>query len=101
MHQERNAVCARGVDTLRIFPDSLLHFFFVSEHGRRADFERRSVFKKVFGDRNIANLSGGLDRGLVVALGPSVRCVEQVRSLFKHFPYLLWVSMACDYELTD
>ena len=82
-------MCSSRVDISWVLFNSLLYFLFVSEHGRGADFERRSPFRKVFRDRNVAHLSGRLDRGFLVVLGPSVRCVEQIRSLCKHFPYPL------------
>src|SRR5207302_9243262 len=87
--QKVNAIRPRSIDITWSLSDSPLYFLFSSQHGRSADFEKRSVFEKVFCHRNTADLSGRLDCGLVVALGPSVRCVEQIRSLFKHFPYLL------------
>jgi len=94
-------MCSRRLDIIRIVSNSFLYLLSTSEHCGSADFERRSIFEKVFRDRNAADLSCTLDRGLMVVRGPIVRCVEQLRSLCKHFPYFLQVSMTGDYELTD
>src|SRR5256885_7990311 len=55
-----------------------------SEHARSADFDRRSAFKYVFRDRNVSHLIGCFDYFFLVVLWPSVRVVEQIRSLGNH-----------------